>query len=402
MSRRDEWIGLRVARWRDIAGLTQQQLAERAEISREHLSRVENGRRPVTDRRLLHALAAALGVELADLLDQPTRPHSAHDMTVYAALPALRGALDDPPPDDHPLDLPRLEREVDTVMAARMACDYSTLAQLLPHVVAETRRLADAGNAESQRGLELFVRVAVCAALAIKPFGYVDLAARFNERGAVAANTLGSPVEKAAVTFANAQCALASGTIGGRRRSLRTAVHAADMLGDTGGDDSLTWYVMSHLHAGLSAAVLGDSVEAEAHHGEAAATAQRIESDPWRMEPSPANVAVWRVAISLEDQPEQAPVLARQVHQQALRTRQRQAHLHIQAGRGAYAAGDSKSAIRHFLDADGIAPSELRSRPSVCELVGQMVRDARRRGSTELRDLAVRVGVNPVDPDSSA
>ncbi|MFF3852252.1 hypothetical protein [Micromonospora sp. NPDC002575] len=35
---------------------------------------------------------------------------------------------------------------------------------------------------------------------------------------------------------------------------------------------------------------------------------------------------------------------------------------------------------------------------SLREIVGQMVRDARRRGAPELRDLATRIGVDPLDP----
>lgn len=394
---RDEWIGLRVARWRDTAGMTQEQLANQTEISRERLSRIENGHRAVTDRRLLYALATALGVSVGDLTGQPPTPRSQHDLAVYSGIPALRGALDDDPPDTRPLDTARLVAEVDQVMAARMGCDYPTLARMLPGVVADTRRLANDGD---QLGLALFVRVAVCAALAVKPFGYVDLAARLGERATLAAGMLGRPVEQAAATFAVAQCALASGTAGGRQRSLTASAAGADLLGDGGDDNNLTWYTMLHLHAGLSAAALGDADGAVAHHREAEAAAARVASDPWRMEPGPANVGVWLVSITLENgQPEKAPVFASRVDRSALRTCQRRAHLHIQAGRGAYAAGDSTGAVRHFLAADKIAASELRSRPSVRELVGQMVRDARRRGSDELRDLAARVGVDPLDPD---
>lgn len=118
------------------------------------------------------------------------------------------------------------------------------------------------------------------------------------------------------------------------------------------------------------------------------------------MEPLPSNVGIWRVAIALENgEPAQAPTFARKVDRSSVRTRQRLSHLHIHAGRGAYAAGDTTTAIRHFLEADTVSPSELRTRPLVKELVGQMVRDARRTGSGELRDLATRVGIDPLDPD---
>lgn len=400
MGSQSEWIGFRVARWRDIAGMTQQELADRVQISREHLSRIENGHKAVTDRRLLYALASALGVSVGDLIDQPTAPRSQHDLAVYSAVPALRGALDDDPPDDHPIDGQRLVTDVARAGAARAACDYPTLARMLPPLIADTRRLANVGGGGAQLGLELFVRIAVTAAIAIKPFGYVDLAARLCERARLAADMLDQPIERAAAAYSAAQCALASGTVGGRQRSLRLAAEAADQLGDTGDDAALGWYVMLHLHAGLSAATVEHSDTAIAHHHEAAQAATRVASDPWHMEPQPSNVGIWRVAIALENgEPAQAPVFARKVDRSEVRTKQRLSHLYIHAGRGAYAAGDSTAAVRHFLEADVVSPSELRTRPLVKELVGQMVRDARRRGSAELRDLATRVGVDPLDPD---
>lgn len=397
---RQDWIGLRVARWRDIAGMTQLELAERVGASREQISRLENGHRPVTDRRLLYALASALGVDVGDLTNQPAQVRTRHDLAVYSAVPALRGALDDVPEDTGPVDAAALAARVDRAMAARMACDYEALAATLPEAMADTRRLVNAGGDGVELGLGLFVRTAVCAALAVKPFGYVDLAARLAERAQLAAGRLGQPAEQAAASFAAAQCALASGTVGGRQRSLATSIAAADQLGDLGDDEALTWYTMLHLHAGLSAAALSEPDDAVAHHHEAAATAVRLGSDPWRMEPMPGNIGVWRVSIALDNgEPNRAPEFARRVAVESIRTRQRRAHLHIFAGRGAYSAGDTAGAVQHFLQADEVAPSELRTRPSVKELVGQMVRDARRRGSEELRDLATRVGVDPLDPD---
>ncbi|WP_433460677.1 helix-turn-helix domain-containing protein [Micromonospora sp. CA-248212] len=394
---RTDYIGLRVARWRDIAGLTQEQLAERVGYSNAYISMIENGQRIVTKRSLLIALATALGVSVNDLTGQPERPRSRDDLAVYSAVPLLRGALDDDPDSADPVNVDQLTADVDRAMRARMMCDYPTLARILPGVLAESRRLSDGGD---PTGLALFVRAAVCGALAIKPFGYVDLAARLSERAEHAARMLERPAELAAARFAAAQTALASGTVGGQHRSLRTASAAAVEVGDSGGDDTTAWYGMLHLHAALSAASIGRVGDVATHLGEARAAAGRVASDPWRMEFTPANVGVWQVGVAVENgEPERAPEHARHVDRSQLRTANRLVRLHIDAGRGHYAAGDHDRAVRQFLAADEVSAPELRSRTTVREIVAQLVRDARRGGSDELRDLAVRVGVDPLDPD---
>jgi len=116
-----------------------------------------------------------------------------------------------------------------------MACDHQTLARSLPTVVANARRLVDAGH---HAGPALFVRAAVTACLTIKPFGYVDLSARCSERAQLVAAQSDDPADAAAAAYAAAQTALASGTVGGRRRSLSTAVAAAERLGDVGTDST--------------------------------------------------------------------------------------------------------------------------------------------------------------------
>nr|MDT0660974.1 helix-turn-helix transcriptional regulator [Micromonospora sp. DSM 115978] len=394
---RPDWIGLRVARWRDIAGMTQVDLAERVGVTGAYISMIESGKRPLTKRSLLIEIASALGVSITDLTGQPGRPRTRDDWALWTTIPALRGALDDDPDDGPGRTAEQLAAAADRAAAARMACDYRALADLLPGLVVDARRLADS---EDPAGYAALVRAAVTTALAIKPFGYLDLSSRFAERAELAATRLGRPIEQAAAAFAVAQCALGSGTAGGRARSLAIATRHADALGDTGDNDTVTWYGLLRLHAGLSAAALDRADDADAHLNDADAAARRIIGDPWHMEFGPANVGIWRVGAALENgRPDLAPVYARRVDRSAVRTAHRRARLHIDAGRGLWEVGDPAGAVAQFLEADHVSPQELRSRPSVRELVGQMVRDARRRGSDELRELAVRVGVDPLDPD---
>jgi len=390
---RDDWIGLRVARWRDIAGMTQQGLADRVGVSREYVSMIENGKRPVTKRSLLYELASALGVSVTDLTGQPTPPRTAEERAAYIAAPAIRQALDGEAPVE-PRSLAHLSDISDWMRSAGMACDWTTQLEILPGLISETAVLAETGN---EQALGLHVKACFSASFTVKHMGYTDLSRLLADRAAAYARQLGDPVHTGAAQYAVAQAVLAGGS---RHRSLALAEGAAERLQPDATDDAgRTWYGMLHLHAALSAASVGQADSADAHLTEAAEVAPTVSGDPWRVEFTPANVAVWRVGVALENgEHGQAPELARRVDQTQLRTVDRRIRLHIDSARGLYLADQHEAAVRALLFADEIAPQSLRSRPAVREIVGQMARDSRQGGSDELRELALRFGIDPLSP----
>ena len=60
-------IGLRIMALRKLAGLTQEQLSERAGLQRSHISKIEGGKYAVTFETI-HAIAEALGMTV-DIID---------------------------------------------------------------------------------------------------------------------------------------------------------------------------------------------------------------------------------------------------------------------------------------------------------------------------------------------
>ena len=60
-------IGLRIMALRKLAGLTQEQLSERAGLQRSHVSRIEAGKYAVT-LETIQAIAEALGMTV-DIID---------------------------------------------------------------------------------------------------------------------------------------------------------------------------------------------------------------------------------------------------------------------------------------------------------------------------------------------
>lgn len=69
-SNRFKQLGLNIAYYRKLRGWTQEQLAERAEISRTHLSNIEAPNAPTAlPLEKLFEIAVVLGVEPAKLLE---------------------------------------------------------------------------------------------------------------------------------------------------------------------------------------------------------------------------------------------------------------------------------------------------------------------------------------------
>lgn len=62
-------MGRQIKSFRKAAGLTQQSLADKAEVSRIYIQALESNRR-LPSMHLLHKLAAALGVEVLDLMQE--------------------------------------------------------------------------------------------------------------------------------------------------------------------------------------------------------------------------------------------------------------------------------------------------------------------------------------------
>jgi transcriptional regulator with XRE-family HTH domain len=92
-------IGVNVRRLREGAGLTQGQLAERAEMADATISRVERGRLEPSST-LIAKLAGALRVRADDLLGTPKQPVKPRVRPSIAKLVATVEDLDDGAVDD--------------------------------------------------------------------------------------------------------------------------------------------------------------------------------------------------------------------------------------------------------------------------------------------------------------
>ncbi|MGH3865412.1 MAG: helix-turn-helix domain-containing protein [Pseudonocardiaceae bacterium] len=106
-------IGERIKRLRNRALMTQDDLAAAAGVSTDVIRKLEQGRRHTASIRSLHRIAAALDVDLGELLGRESMPDAAPD----AGVVALRQAVADVTDllggaDGEPLSLRDAERSV--------------------------------------------------------------------------------------------------------------------------------------------------------------------------------------------------------------------------------------------------------------------------------------------------
>lgn len=190
-----EHIGDRLARLRRAAGLTQEQLAERAGVSLEVVRKLEQHRKHSARLPTLHALAKGLGTELTTLLGPP--PAAAGNAAQAPGLTELRRAV-------MPPLVPRAQTDLDGLSAGAVreavadgwslyhAAGFTPLLGVLPAVITDARLLASIGTPEQKAAGSAALGKALQLAghLSLR-LGYEDLALSALERAAAAAGEAG-------------------------------------------------------------------------------------------------------------------------------------------------------------------------------------------------------------------
>lgn len=396
MAKDYDYIGMRIRRFREMAGMTQAELAEAVHLARETISRIENGSHPVSKRSVLYAFAKALRVNITDLTGQPIEPRHQDELLIHSTARAVREALCGPDGWAMPRDVNQLQHLADRAAKARMAGDWAKLADCLPPLIAESEHYMETRPTTSivNMASTTLVEGLMTASLALKPMGFVDLALLLAKRAEYVALAYaeGSSYE-AAAKFALAQATMAAGS---RERSLRIAERAIDSMRfgrTTTHDPDFTWPGMLHLHVAMCSASLGEPGRAEEHLRQAAELAERSTlEDAWHMEFTPANVALWRVGVALENgTPELAPELGMRIVPSSLRTSQRKARLYLDVARGLFAMEDWGGAAINLLRAEQVASTEVVLRPQAREMVAHMLRQGAE--DARLLELGSRMGV---------
>ena len=139
-------IGENIARLRTVVALTQEELAERAEVSVDLIRRLEQGNRRTALIGSLYKLANALDVQLSVLLAQspvfqPAEPEE-HDARVAALRQVLQPvglAVEEP----EPLTLDDLKKSSRDASRLYRAGEFTNLAMVLPTTLVAGKLLAE-------------------------------------------------------------------------------------------------------------------------------------------------------------------------------------------------------------------------------------------------------------------
>ncbi|GAA2076698.1 helix-turn-helix domain-containing protein [Actinomadura alba] len=387
-----ESIGVRIARVRKRRGLTQHGLAQRASYSRSHLAQVEAGHKVATPA-FAAAVAAALGVDVAELYGQPFRASTGREDQVHAAIPELRKVLAyvDVGPDlaGPPRTLDQLAAEVATARRLLLQARLAQLGARLPAVLEELTYHAH--ETDSPRAWALLNRAHASAVSFARRLGYTGDALALLDRAADAARRSQDPHLPLLVALPRSLLLM---NMSQNKPALTLLTRAADNVQDDRVDAGEVAGALS-LRAAIVAGRAGDAGQAWEFFGRAAEMVEAGRAGPpvHSVQFNAANVAIHGAAVAVElgDLDE----AARRDHQISEKTinglvPERRAHHEIDMSRVHVETGDYNKALERLLSAERTAPQMTRFHPSARAVVSHLV-DVRRTLPEPLRRLHTRM-----------
>ncbi|MEV0326177.1 helix-turn-helix domain-containing protein [Micromonospora echinospora] len=390
-------VGRRVAYWRGRRKLSQQVLADRLGKSKSWVDKVERGVRSLDRVSTLQDLAAVLRIDTGILLGGGVQPAGVAGRVegverIRAALSAYEVALERPAAR-RVLSVEGLAREVAHVWTTFQHARYPQVVDLLPQLVSDAQRTHAPDPGRGRMPLVEVYRVS--AALLVK-LGEPDVAWLAVDRAMAAAT--GDRVLVAAAAVQLGQVLRASGRARvAKSVTLTAAYRIAPPVVEFGDPAELSLCGTLLVQAALAAARDGDDSAAVELIDEAAEMAARVGDgyDHHRTGFGPTAVELARIAVAAErGDAEEAVARHEKVTERDgwrwLSTEHRAAYL-IDVARAYLHADDPVNAGQVLIEADRIAPAEIRRRPAGRDVLAQVARDP--AAPATLTHLAATLGV---------
>jgi transcriptional regulator with XRE-family HTH domain len=406
MDIRNREIGRRVNYWRTRRNLTRQQLADKVGRSVSWVDKIEAGERALLRLPMLERVADALDVDVAVLTDDERAwrsrqcPDAAEVLAIRAALGSyetLLGRSGSSSPDAP--DLGRLRQQVGYACTAWLSSHFTTMGRVLPGLILDAQRAVAAyggdGQLEATRHLVMTYRLASSTLL---KFETTDVAWLAADRAITVASGVGDTVCLARATRSVARAMTESGQ---RREAIDVLVGMAERMEPelSAGDRELTsLYGMLLLPAEIAAARDGNADVATTMHEQALSVARTLGSTFSDRVTAfgITNVELHRLAalVRLHDGG-RALEFARTIDPAGLvrLPNERKVNYLIDMAEANQQCGRLREAASALVDAERVAPEEVRCRPVARTLIRGLLDSATGHPARELRNLAHRVGL---------
>lgn len=322
----NEDLGRTLRRLRRLASLTQEELAERSDVSVDVIRHLEQGRKQSARLPTLHALANGLGVELTTLLGDPPAVASTGESDGprfvamrRAIMPTLWGTVPELPGPDFSLD--RLREQIADGWTQYHSAEFDTVMKALPELISDARGVTALGNPdddERRAGFAFLGKALQLAGHVAVRMGKTDLALISLERAIDAAGRSSDPLLLPMIVNSTAWTYQRQGRL---EDALGIALRTADDMaeaGRTGTADGLKVWGALTMSAATSAARSGDYERAaammETAEKEAARVAKLPDGGDNRMVSvfSPSSVRIERVRLAVQyGHPQDALALAK-------------------------------------------------------------------------------------------
>ncbi|MBM7494830.1 transcriptional regulator with XRE-family HTH domain [Micromonospora luteifusca] len=365
MTSDDVPIGRRVARWRVRRSMTQQMLADRLRRSKSWVDKVERGVRALDRYSVIQELAHVLRVDPEVLLGQQ-RPTPAGPPDGVDDIRAALARYDTPQAPAQSRE--EVRRQVGYAWLTYQHAHYGQLVRLLPG-------LLDA--AQGAQSPELLVQAYRITSSLLVKLGEADLGWLAADRAMAAAGD--DPVLAATATVSVGQALRASGR---DRLALAATLAAANRVTPGSQRSAGEWAVGGTLllQAALAAAGCGEHRRADELTERAAGVAAQIRGydDQHRTSFGPIAVELARVVLAglrgdAAEALQRHSAVVRREGWRRLPAEYRGAYL-VDAARAYLQVGDLRGAARALVDADSVAPAEVRCRPLVRTVIADVAR----------------------------
>ncbi|MGH4033201.1 helix-turn-helix domain-containing protein [Actinomycetota bacterium Odt1-20B] len=397
-------IGERVAWYRHRRGMSQEVLAGLVGRTADWLGKAENNRIELDRLSVIRSLAYALDVSVGDLIGEPTLLEWSNE-SGRRTVPVLREALMDyrqltpllgAPTDGEPPILANLRSDVGEVWDAYQESRYGFATRQLPLLLADALlAVRTYAGEEREEANALLALTYQGAAMVLGKLGENELAWMAADRGLAAAQQSGNDVITGSLFRSVTHCLLSTGRY---ETAVQLVSDAAGLL-EPGLREATPAYLSVYgtlfLTGSMAAARAEDRATTQAFLREAETAATRLGADANHMWTAfgPTNVAIHKVATAGELGDFQvASDLGPQVDTSGLPIERRVRH-DLEVARALTARNRADEALAVVLEAEEMAPEQVRHHYMSRELVLGWVRGTRGRPSRSVADLAERLRV---------